>query len=139
MRSDWDNFAEDEALGRLSKLEMAIMEVLWAHGPASVREILEHFPRKSRPGTNSISTVMGRMKGKGLIAVTKKIGNANICQAAISREAVQRRVMDEMLGLFAGQAFPLMSHLIATGKLSLPEVEAAEKRLRAGRRKRGKP
>ena len=136
MRSDWDNFAEDEALGRLSKLEMAIMEVLWAHGPASVREILEHFPRKGRPGTNSISTVMGRMKGKGLTAVTRKIGNANIYQAAISREAVQRRVMDEMLGLFAGQAFPLMSHLIAAGKLSLPEVEAAEKRLRAGRRKR---
>jgi predicted transcriptional regulator len=126
-------------VGRLTKLEMAIMEVLWAHGPASVREIQERFPRKGRPSTNSISTVAARMKGKGLAAVAGKTGTANIYQAAISREAVQRRVMDEMLGLFAGQAFPLMSHLIATGKLSLPEVEAAEKRLRAGWRKRGKP
>ena len=126
-------------MGRLSKLEMAIMEVLWAHGPASVREILERFPRKGRPAYNTVLTVIGRMKGKGLAAIARKIGNANIYQAAISREAVQRHLMDEMLGLFAGQAFPLMSHLIDTGKLSLREVEAAERQLRAGRRKQRKP
>jgi predicted transcriptional regulator len=118
---------------------MAIMEVLWAHGPASVREILERFPRKSRPAYNTVLTVIGRMKGKGLAAIARKIGNANIYQSAISRETVQRHVMEEMLGLFAGQAFPLMSHLIDTGKLSLREVEAAERQLRAGRRKQRKP
>jgi predicted transcriptional regulator len=118
---------------------MAILEVLWTHGPAAVREILGRFPRNGRPSHNTVLTMMGRMKKRGLVAVSAKAGNANIYQAAISREAVQRRVMDEMLGLFAGQAFPLMSHLIDAGKLSLREVEAAERCLRAGRRKRRKP
>lgn len=128
----WDNFAERRN-PVASKLEMAILEVLWAHGAASVREILERFPRKGRPTHNSILTVMGRMKAKGLVAVTSKIGNANVYQAAISREAAQRRVMDEMLGLFAGQALPLMTHLIGAGKLTLKDVEEAERRLRASR------
>lgn len=125
-------------VGQLSKLEMAIMEVLWANGPASVRAIQEGFPKKGRPACNTIQTVMGRLKAKGAAAVVKKTGNANIYQAAISRDDVQRRVMDEMLGLFAGQALPLMSHLIDTGKLTLKEVEEAERRLRAGQPKRDK-
>jgi predicted transcriptional regulator len=75
-------------VGRLTKLEMAIMEVLWTYGPASVREIYEQFPRKGPPGINSLSTVAARMKGKGLIAVAGKAGNANIYQAAISRADV---------------------------------------------------
>ena len=112
---------------------MAILEALWTHGAASVRAILERFPRKGRPSANSVSTVMGRMKGKGLVAIASKIGNANVYQAAISRETVQRRRMDEMLGLFAGQALPLMTHLIGTGKLTLKDVEEAERRLRARR------
>jgi BlaI family penicillinase repressor len=139
MRSGSDNFAKRrDPVGGPSKLEMAILEVLWTHGAAPVREILAHFPRKSRPSHNTILTLMGRMKGKGLVAVAGKTGNANVYQAAISRDAVQRGLMDEMLGLFAGQAAPLMSHLIDAGKLTLKDVEEAERRLRARLRKPGK-
>lgn len=126
-------------MGRLSKLETAILEVLWSHGPAAVREILEAFPAKGRPAYNTIQTMMGRMEAKGLVAVLKKIGNANIYQAGISRDAAQRRLMDEMMALFSGQALPLMSYLIDTGKLTLKDVEEAERRLRASRSKPGKP
>lgn len=125
-------------MGRLSKLETAILEVLWSHGPATVRAILDGFPRKGRPAYNTILTTMGRMKDKGLVAVAGKAGNANRYQAALSREAAQRRAMDEMMGLFAGQALPLMSHLIDAGKLTLKDVEEAERRLRASLRKPGK-
>lgn len=124
-------------MGRLGKLETAILEVLWTHGPMTVRRILENFPRKGRPAYSTILTTMGRMKGKGLVALAAKAGSANVYQAVLSREAVQRRAVDEMMGLFAGQALPLMSCLIDAGKLSLKEVEEAERRLRL--RKPGKP
>lgn len=121
-----------------SKLEMAILEVLWSHGPAAVREILERFPRNTRPAYNTVLTLMGRMKGKGLVAVPRKAGAANVYQAVISREEMQRRVMDEMVALFSGQAMGLMTSLIDAGKLTLKDVEEAERRLRASARKPNK-
>jgi predicted transcriptional regulator len=120
------------------KLETAILEVLWGHGPMTVRKLLESFPRKGRPAYNTILTVMVRMKRKGLVAIAGKAGNANLYQAALSHEAAQRRAMDEMLEPFAGQASQLMPHLIDAGKLSLKDVEEAERRLRASLRKPGK-
>lgn len=126
-------------LGRLGKLETAILEVLWTHGPLTVRGILEKSSRKSRPAYSTILTIMGRMRGKGLVAVSGKTGNANVYQVVLSREAVQRRAVDETMGLFAGQALSLMSHLIDAGKLSLKDVEEAERRLRANLRKPAKP
>lgn len=114
-----------------SKLELAILEVLWSHGPGAVREILERFPRKSRPAYNTVLTLMGRMKGKGLVGVAGKAGAANVYQASVSRGEMQRRVMDEMMALFSGQARGLMASLIDAGKLSLKDVEEAERRLRA--------
>lgn len=121
------------------KLETAILEVLWTRGPLTTRKLLENLPRKGRPAYNTILTTMGRMKGKGLVAVTGKAGSAHVYRAALSREAAERRAMDEAIGLFAGQALPLMSHLIDTGKLTLKDVEEAERRLRARLRKPDKP
>lgn len=136
VRSGSDNFAKRrDPVGGPSQLETAILEVLWAIGPAPVREIVARFPRKGRPGYNTVLTMMGRMKNKGLVAIAGKTGNANVYRAVLSRDAVQRGVMEEMLGLFAGQAAPLMSLLIDTGKLTLKDVEEAERRLRAGLRK----
>lgn len=139
MRSGSDNFAKRrDPVGGPSQLEMAILEVLWVRGPTTVRGILEGFPRKGRPAYNTILTMTGRMRAKGLVAVAGKTGNANVYRAVLSRDAVQQGMMDEMLGLFAGQAAPLMSHLIDAGKLTLKDVEEAERRLRARLRKPGK-
>lgn len=104
----------------------------------TVRKLLENLPRKGRPAYSTVLTTMGRMTSKGVVAITAKSASANVYQAVLSREAVQRRAVDETMGLFAGQALPLMSHLIDAGKLSLKDVEEAERRLRARLRKPGK-
>lgn len=117
---------------RLSKLEMAILEVLWTHGPLPVRDMQARFPKSGRPSYNTIQTTIGRMERKKVVAFVTKLGNAHIYQAAISRDLVQRRLADELIGLFSGQALPLMSHLIDAGKLTLKDVEEAERRLRRG-------
>ena len=61
----------------------------------------------------------------------KKIGNAHIYQAAVSRSAAQRRLVDDLLALFGGRSQPVMAHLIEAGKLSLEDVQEAEKLVRA--------
>jgi predicted transcriptional regulator len=106
------------------------MEDLWSHGPSAVREVQERFPGPGRPAYTTVQTVICRLETKKVVRQTKKIGKAHIFEAAISRTSVQRRLIDDLLALFGGQAQPVMSHLIETRKLTLDDVQKAERRLR---------
>lgn len=125
---------------KLSRLELQIMEALWTHGASSVREVLEHFPEKKRPAYTTVQTMIYRMEAKKVLRRVKKISNAHIFEATVSRNAAQRRLIDELLGLFGGRMQPVMAHLVETGKLTLDDVQEAEKRLRelAGKKGQGK-
>jgi len=118
-------------LPKLSKLELAIMETLWTKGASSVREIQEGFPAKRRPAYTTVQTIVYRLEAKNALRRTKKIGNAHIFEALVSRTAAQRRLIDELLGLFGGRAQPLMSHLVESGQLTLDDIEHARAALRA--------
>ncbi len=116
---------------RLSKLELQIMEALWTGGTLSVREIQEQFPSRNRPAYTTIQTTIGRLETKKAVTKVRKIGNAHIYQAAVSRSAAQRRLVDDLLALFGGRSQPVMAHLIEAGKLSLEDVQEAERLVRA--------
>jgi BlaI family penicillinase repressor len=120
---------------KLTKLELQIMEALWNHGACSVREIQQTFPEPGRPAYTTVQTTVYRLEGKGALRCVKRISNANIFEAAISRGDAQRRLIDELLGLFGGGAKPVMAHLIETGKLTLEDVQEAEQALRKLARK----
>jgi predicted transcriptional regulator len=120
---------------RLSKLELQIMETLWTGGTLSVREIQERFPARGRPAYTTIQTTIGRLEVKKAVTKVRKIGNAHIYQAAVSRSAAQRRLVDDLLALFGGRSQPVMAHLIEAGKLSLEDVHEAEKLVRAAAKK----
>ncbi len=124
---------------RLSKLELQIMETLWTGGTLSVREIQERFPARGRPAYTTIQTTIGRLETKKAVTKVRKIGNAHIYQAAVSRSAAQRRLVDDLLALFGGRSQPVMAHLIEAGKLSLEDVQEAEKLVRAAAAKDKKP
>jgi len=125
------------ALPKLSKLDLQIMEALWSRGSLSIREIQETFPERGRPAYTTVQTMVNRLEAKKALRRTRKISNAHIFEAVISRSAAQRRLIDEFLSLFGGQAQPVMAHLIDSGKLTLEEVLEAEKILRklAGKEK----
>ena len=76
-----------------------------------------------------------RLEGKKALRRVKKVGNFHIFEAAISREAAQRRLIDDLLALFGGRTQPVMAHLIESGKLTLEDVQEAEKTLRKLARK----
>jgi BlaI family transcriptional regulator, penicillinase repressor len=116
-------------LPRLSKLELQIMEALWKQGSSSIREIQQAFPEKSRPAYTTIQTTVYRLEAKKALRRVKKISNAHIFEALISRDAAHRRLIDELLGLFGGRTETVMSHLIETGKLTLENVEEAKRTL----------
>ena len=118
------------ALPKLTRLELQIMDALWSHGASSVREIQECFPEKNRPAYTTVQTMVYRLEAKKAIRRVKKIGNAHIFDALISRSAAQRRLIDDLLSFFGGRTQPVMAHLIESGKLTLADVQEAEQTLR---------
>jgi BlaI family penicillinase repressor len=120
---------------KLTRLELQIMEALWDLGASSVREVQEAFPEKGRPAYTTVQTMVYRLEAKKAVRRVKKIGNAHIFDALISRGAAQRRLIDELLSLFGGRSQPIVARLIESGKLTLDEVQEAEKTLRRLARK----
>lgn len=121
---------------KLSKLEMQIMEVLWTNGSSAIREIQESFPQKGRPAYTTIQTMVYRLEIKKVLRRARKVGNAHIFEPLISRDAAQRRLVDEFLSLFGGRMQPVMAQLIEAGNLTPGDVADAEKLLRDLSRKK---
>jgi predicted transcriptional regulator len=124
---------------RLSRLEFEIMEVLWARGQCAVREVQESVPGKKRPAYTTIQTTLYRLEAKGAVKIAKRIGNANVFEAAISKGDAQGRLVDELLALFGGKTQPVMARLVETGKLTLDDIRQAESALKELERKGRKP
>lgn len=120
---------------KLTKLELQIMEALWTRGECSIRDIQETFPERGRPAYTTIQTVVYRLEGKEAVRRVKKVGNFHVFAAAISRDAAQRRLIDDLLSLFGGRTQPLMARLVESGRLTLQDVKEAEKALRKLERK----
>ncbi len=123
------------ALPKLSKLELTIMEALWTKGPCSIREIHESFPARNRPAYSTVQTMVYRLEVKQALRRVKKIATAFIFEASVSREAAQRKLINDLLGLFGGKSRPIIAHLIESGSFTLEDVRDAEKILLEHERK----
>jgi BlaI family transcriptional regulator, penicillinase repressor len=111
---------------KLTKLELQVLEALWAHGKASIREIQEAFP-DPRPAYTTIQTTVYRLEGKRALRRVRKIGNAHIFEPTVPRDVARHRFLDEILSFFGGRAQPMMAQLAEAGKLTLDDVRELEK------------
>jgi BlaI family penicillinase repressor len=120
---------------KLTKLELQVMEALWQKGACSVREIQETFPEEGRPAYTTVQTTVYRLERKKALHCVKRISNANIFEAAMSRKDAQRKLIDELLALLGGKGKLVMAHLVESGELTLDDVKEAETALRKEKEK----
>lgn len=114
---------------KLARLELQILEVLWALGKASIREIQEKFP-EPRPAYTTIQTTVYRLESKGAVRRVRKISNAHIFEPLVARDVARHRLLDDILSLFGGRAQPMMAQLAEAGKLTLDDVRELEKTIK---------
>ena len=114
---------------RLTKLELQILEILWAHSKASIREIQESFPQP-RPAYTTIQTTVYRLESKEAVRRVRKISNAHIFEPMVARDVTRHRLLDEILSFFGGRAQPMMAQLAEAGKLTIEDVRELEKTIR---------
>lgn len=111
------------------------METFWTRGACSVREVQEAFPEPGRPAYTTVQTTVYRLERKKALRCVKRISNANIFEAAISRKDAQKRLIDELLALLGGRGKLVMAHLVESGGITLEDVRDAKKALRKSPRK----
>jgi BlaI family transcriptional regulator, penicillinase repressor len=115
------------AQSKFTPLELQILEAFWNQGRLSIRELVEAFPEKEQPAYTTVQTVVYRLEEKGAIRRVRKIGNAHIFEAVVSREAAKGGLLDEFLKLFGGNPRFVMAHMAEAGKLTLDDIREAEK------------
>jgi BlaI family penicillinase repressor len=112
---------------KLSQPELEVMEEFWKHGRLSIREIQESFPAADRPPYTSIQSIVYRLEVRGAVRRVRKIGNAHMFEAVVSRQQVSGRFIDDLLRLFGGRAQTVMAHLVESGKLTRADIRETEK------------
>jgi predicted transcriptional regulator len=96
----------------LSKAEMEVARVLWELGAASVRQVHEAMPADRAIDFTTVQTYLRRLEQKGY-ARAKLAGRLRIYSPKVkSRTVIRETVNDLIERLFAGEAMPLMRHLI---------------------------
>ena len=120
-----------------TKPELQILEVLWSRGACSVREIHDALPAKKRPAFTTVQTVVYRLEKKGAVRCVKRISNANILEAAVSRDEAHTTLVDELMALFGGRSKPVIARLVESGALTLDDIREAEEALKKHLKKGG--
>jgi predicted transcriptional regulator len=111
---------------RLSKAETRILEQFWKLGTSSVREVLDSLPDDERVAYTTVQTLVYRLEQKGALRKVKKIGNAQLFQAAIDQGEHRRRLVRDLLDLFGGSPRLLVSNLLETRTITLKELRALQ-------------
>ena len=121
-------------LPKFTRLELQILDTLWARSNASIREIQEAFP-DPKPAYTTVQTTVYRLEAKGALRRTRKISNAHIFEPIVARDIARVRLLDEILGFFGGRALPMMTQFVEAGKLTMDDIRALEKALKKRGRK----
>jgi predicted transcriptional regulator len=114
----------------ISDAEMDVLKLLWAQGPATVREVhAELRRRKRRWAYNTVLTLLSRLRDKGCVT-SEKSGVAHVFQAAVTRDELLRRRLSELADRVCdGTASPLVHALVQGQNLSAEEIASLRRLL----------
>jgi len=111
---------------RLSKAETRVLEQVWKLGKCSVREILNSLSEDERVAYTTVQTLVYRLEQKGAVRKVKKIGNAQVFEAAIDQGEYRGGLVRDLLELFGWSPRLLVSNLLETGSLTLKDLKALQ-------------
>jgi BlaI family transcriptional regulator, penicillinase repressor len=122
----------------LSRLELAVMDVVWELGTCSSTEIVIEFQKRRRLAPTTIRTVLANLRKKNYLEQVPTIERGFRLRAAVSRSAVARRTLREMLGsLFQGSLQQAIACLLSEEQLSDDQMQEIRQLIESRTRKAG--
>jgi BlaI family transcriptional regulator, penicillinase repressor len=105
----------------LTNAEHRIMEVIWAHGSATVAEVVEALEGKDAYTT--ILTLIRILKAKGYLS-SRKEGRAFVFTPKVDRHTVARKATHQLLSkFFAGSPSELVLSFLRDEELAPEELD----------------
>lgn len=105
----------------LTEKEMAVMKILWTHGPMFVREMLEYYP-EPKPHFNTVSTTVRILEEKGHIG-HEVIGTSHRYHAVTRQEQFRDRSFRDLVANFFNNSYKsAVSALVEEEKISVEEL-----------------
>ena len=107
----------------LTALQLAIMQVLWERGEATVGEVQEAL-QPSRPlAQSTIATLLSRLARRGVVAFRSE-GRQYVYRPLLSAERARGSALAEVAaGLFAGDVATLVSELLSSRDVDRDDLE----------------
>ena len=107
--------------------ELEILQVLWAKGPSTVRQVNEHLSQTRDIGYTTTLKLMQIMHEKGLLSRTEE-GRYHVYQALIGEEETQQHLLDRFVDTaFRGSAMKLVMQVLGNSKATPRELEELQK------------
>jgi BlaI family transcriptional regulator, penicillinase repressor len=109
--------------------ELEILQVLWAKGQATVREVHEELAAIKDSGYTTTLKLMQIMFEKGIVKRDDS-SKTHIYQANISRESTQKQMVGKMVNsLFGGSSTQLVMQALGNANPSKDELDEIQKML----------
>lgn len=100
------------------------MKPFWLKGELTIRQAAESLAEEPNdPAYSTVQTIAGRLEAKGALKKTTKVGNAWLFKAAVERNSIVSRMVDELVALLDGAPSPIISHLLKNEKISEEELK----------------
>ena len=114
----------------LGMAELEVLKTLWDHGPATVRQVLNHLHVQGRKlAYTTVLTYLTRLEQKGYVR-SDKSGLAYVYRPKVSRAKVTKSRLRSLIEeLYDGAAGPLVLQLMREHeqKLSTDEITELQK------------
>ena len=118
-----------------TKAELTILNVLWAAGPSTVREVQNILNRTRKAGYTTVLKLLQIMTEKKLVKRDES-NHAHVYIANYSKQQTQRRLVDDLLKkAFGGSQVQLANTLFDAEELSKSEFEKLRNKIIALRKK----
>jgi BlaI family transcriptional regulator, penicillinase repressor len=111
-------------LPELSRLELAVMGVVWELGDCSSAEVIAEFTKRRRLAVTTIRTVLANLRKKGYLEPIPTIERGFRLRARVSRDAVAGRTLRGLVGsLFGGSPRQAIAYLLKSERLDEAELK----------------
>lgn len=106
-----------------TEAELEILQILWAKGPASVRQVNDQLNERREVGYTTTLKIMQIMADKGLVSRNTE-SRTHIYQASINEEDTQKQLLQKFVdATFRGSAMKMVMQALGNHEASDEELE----------------
>ena len=107
----------------LTEPQLAMLEVLWARGEATVADVTSALASEHKLAQTTVATTLTRLARKGVV-VYRTEGRQYVYRAAVTEQQVRGSMISQIAnGLFRGDIPAFVSHILNVRDVKADELE----------------